>query len=188
MNTTDQIIPSVEQWLPIPGYEGRYEVSDHGRVKSLLRQNKVGRNKTRKTSESILKQFSDRHGRKQLMLIDSNSTAKNHRPSVLVALAFIGQRPHRHHVCHNDGNPANNYASNLRYDTAKGNNGDKFRHGTLRYGNDHYMGKITSADALDIFHSMVPMPKLAELYSVSLTTIYDVKAGRTWAKVTGYTK
>lgn len=48
----------------------------------------------------------------------------------LVALAFIGPRPEGLEVCHNDGNPQNNRADNLRYDTHASNMRDKRLHGT----------------------------------------------------------
>lgn len=52
---------------------------------------------------------------------------------VLVAAAFHGPRPEGLEVCHNDGNPQNNVASNLRYDTMSGNMLDRVKHGTHHY-------------------------------------------------------
>jgi hypothetical protein len=48
----------------------------------------------------------------------------------LVAQAWIGPRPDGLEVCHDDGDPLNNSASNLRYDTHASNMRDKIRHGT----------------------------------------------------------
>ena len=58
---------------------------------------------------------------------------KRRRPvHQLVAEAFIGPRPPGLHVCHNDGDPANNQPSNLRYDTPSENSYDTVRHGHHR--------------------------------------------------------
>lgn len=48
----------------------------------------------------------------------------------LVALAFIGPRPHGYEVCHNNGNPLDNRVDNLRYGTSADNKLDQVRHGT----------------------------------------------------------
>lgn len=50
----------------------------------------------------------------------------------LVAEAFIGTRPEGFEVCHNDGNPANNHVSNLRYGTRSENVLDEVSHETHR--------------------------------------------------------
>lgn len=55
----------------------------------------------------------------------------------LVAEAFHGPRPDGMDVCHNDGNPSNNSATNLRYDTHSGNLLDMARHGTGNASKTH---------------------------------------------------
>lgn len=64
----------------------------------------------------------------------------------LVAEAFIGDIPKGMHVCHEDGDPANNAVSNLRLDTPKGNAADKFRHGTQPTGPAHWHSKLTAEE------------------------------------------
>lgn len=118
-----------EEWRDIPGWEGYYQVSDHGRVRSLSRTitRKDGaivthNGRIRKTTLST-------RGYPQVTLhsVESDVCRAVH---VLVAAAFIRARPEGMHVCHNDGNPLNNSPSNLRYDTPSKNNLDKSRHGT----------------------------------------------------------
>lgn len=48
---------------------------------------------------------------------------------VAVALAWVGPKPDGMEVCHGDGDPANNRADNLRWDTRAANIEDAFRHG-----------------------------------------------------------
>lgn len=50
---SDAIPTAVEQWRPVPGYEGRYEVSDRGRVRSFLIPDKTF--KRRRSEPRILK-------------------------------------------------------------------------------------------------------------------------------------
>lgn len=79
-----------EEWLPIAGFEGVYEVSSLGNVRSLHR---------------------------------------------LVLEAFAGPFPAGMEGCHSDGNPLNNAASNLRWDTRSANQKDAVRqktHGNTR--------------------------------------------------------
>lgn len=106
-----------ETWLPIPGWEGYYEVSTDGRVRSLRA---AGRELTRSLSSSgYLTVTLSRDG--------SSGTRTVHS---LVAEAFIGPRPEGQHVCHNDGTRTNNAASNLRYDSPSANLLDAVAHGT----------------------------------------------------------
>jgi hypothetical protein len=105
-----------ETWLPIPGYEGRWDVSTEGRVRSLPR---------RRTRGGILRQRINKRGYMSLVL--GSETHEVHR---LVALAFIGPRPVGHEVRHIDGDRQNARASNLAYGTRSENVLDKRAHGT----------------------------------------------------------
>lgn len=120
---------STERWLPIPGYEGSYEVSNQGRVRSLDREitrsdGRVQRNRGRVLSPGIDTQ--GRHG----VALKALGHSKSFRVHTLVMLAFVGPRPDGMEVCHWDGRPENNALSNLRYDTRSANRFDAVRHGT----------------------------------------------------------
>ena len=123
-------MPAVEQWKPVRGYEGIYEVSSHGRVRSVDRvvtrsDGQVRRFKGKVRSTPLLQQTGYPfvnlciQGKCQVRTVHS-----------LVAEAFIGTRPKGMEVCHNDGDPANNRLDNLRYDTHSDNMLDSVRHGT----------------------------------------------------------
>lgn len=107
-----------EIWKDIPGYEGLYEVSNYGQIRSIKRLEKCG-NKTRIRKERILKQSLRRgylfvslckKGEKENVVI--------HR---IVALLFIHNPNNMPEVDHIDGNKINNKVSNLRWVTAKQN-------------------------------------------------------------------
>ena len=97
-----------EIWKPVVGYEGLYEVSDWGNVKSLrFRNQKFAKNLTQKTNNK---------GYKVVDLTQKGKTkvALVHR---LVAMAFV-DNPNKHPIVnHKDENPLNNQADNLEWCT-----------------------------------------------------------------------
>lgn len=120
------------EWRKVPGYEGLYEVSSDGQVRSLGRKTTRGYRKGR-----ILKPYlRPDNGRLQVELIDAQGVRRSVRVHSVVALAFLGPRPHGLHVCHSNGDRLDNRASNLRYDTPKANVAD-----TLRQGMHHQASK-----------------------------------------------
>lgn len=98
------IVMKEERWLPVVGYEGLYEVSSLGRVKSL-NYNHTGKEKILspgKTSRWYLHVDLCKNGKSYQRLI--------HR---LVAIAFIPNPENKPEVHHRDGNTHNNIVSNL---------------------------------------------------------------------------
>lgn len=119
-----------EEWRPIPGYKGLYEVSDRGRVRGVDRIITCSDGRRRPLRGCLLKvQVNPRHGRRQVTL-SRNNRLLTHRVATLVMLAFVGPRPDGLEVCHGDGDRTNDALANLRYDTTSNNHLDKVRHGT----------------------------------------------------------
>lgn len=110
----------LETWLPIPDYEGLYEVSDLGRVRSLPRPYCRGR---------ILRETS--HSRRYLQVgLSQNGVAKTRLIHQLVMEAFVGPCPGGQEIRHLDGTRSNNALTNLTYGTPHENQQDSLRHGT----------------------------------------------------------
>lgn len=127
-----------EEWRAVTGYEGLYEVSDLGRVRSLDRY--VQRNggcasgRPMRLKGIILKPRPMKSGHLQVNL-GKNGISRNELIHQLVLIAFVGPRPKGMEGCHEDGDPSNNNLDNLRWDTRSGNNLDKVRHGNCHQTN-----------------------------------------------------
>ena len=118
-----------EDWRPVTGYEGAYEVSSNGQVRSLARTITRGPGIRQKLRERILKvgvSSGAPHPRVALHKEGAWRWAYVHH---LVAAEFIGPRPDGMYVLHADDDPTNNRVENLRYASPSENNFDAVRHG-----------------------------------------------------------
>jgi len=118
-----------EQWLPIPGYEGLYEVSDHGRVRSLGRSftRRDGRKYTR--GSRMLRPVAKTSGHLTVRLYGVGGQSEWIMIHRLVAYAFIGPCPPGALVLHWNDVPDDNRAENLRFGSYTDNQVDAVRNG-----------------------------------------------------------
>lgn len=170
----------METWLDIPGFEGAYQVSDHGRVRSLDRlvAHKDGR--LCKAKGKILTLKPNVGGYPSLRL------GRGHPAMVhqLVALAFLGPAYGRF-VCHNDNDKSNNHLPNLRYDTPQGNMDDRIRHGTTMKGSQMPFAILDENKVAEI-KKLLPShthEALAARYGVCGGTISAISSGKNWKHV-----
>lgn len=107
-----------EIWRPVIEFEGLYEISNFGRVKSIEKSvNNNGGLQYRK--EKILKPHRNIHGYLQVDLSKNKTFTKTiHR---MVALAFIPNPMNKAQVNHKDGNKINNFVDNLEWATPSEN-------------------------------------------------------------------
>jgi hypothetical protein len=169
-----------ENWRPVNGYEGYYEVSDFGAV----RRTKGGRGAT---AGRILRQKKPtRHCdycRIQLCKGDVKRTVMVH---ALVAEAFFGRRPYGKLVNHIDLNKLNNAASNLEWVTRKQNQQHAVRlgrnGGRPMSGTKNGRAKLTLSQVTEIRRQrgIIGQRTLAALCGVSKTLIQKIHQGRLW--------
>lgn len=119
-----------EIWKPIPGFEGLYEASTYGRIRSPERKSPYSKSECgyRIFKAHIMKQTDTHEGRMVVNLRRGykSNVMKVHR---VIMLTFVGERPAGTEICHNDGNYRNNRLENLRYDTSSSNSFDMVEHG-----------------------------------------------------------
>lgn len=106
----------VEVWKDIKGYEGLYQISDVGRVKSLDQYIKCKKNNKRLIKGKILKTYINENGYEWVRLYN-NTKRKIYRVHRLVAEAFIDNPENKPCVNHKDGNKENNKLDNLEWCT-----------------------------------------------------------------------
>jgi len=113
-----------ERWLPILGYEGRYAVSDRGRVRSFVRP--------RQGSGGLLSAPVDAQiGYRTALLYKGDGSPRQRRfVHKLVCEAFNGPGRPGQVVRHLNGNPLDNRADNLAWGTLSDNAQDSVTHGT----------------------------------------------------------
>lgn len=156
----------MEIWKDIPGYEGRYEVSSFGRVRSLTGTPKILRQSLR--------------GKYPSVTLAKDGSKKSATAHSLVCLAFYGPRPEKHEVMHLDGDPTNNAVSNLSYGTASQNQRMRADHGTAYRGADHHKCRLTENEVYEIRAATSGIRRLGAKYGVSRSTIEAIRARRNW--------
>lgn len=122
-----------EIWKDIQGFEGLYQISNNGRVKSLERlvNNKNGK---RIVKEKVLKNQINSKGYYSVVLRKQNKniTKEIHR---MVAIAYINNDKNYSYVNHIDGNKKNNKISNLEWCDCQHNIREAYRLGLNHYTN-----------------------------------------------------
>jgi hypothetical protein len=118
-----------EIWRDIPGYKGRYQASNKGRVRSLPHKVRVvacGTEALRTSPGKVLRPgVIDKFGHVSVALGKGNSVGVH----CIIARTFIGPRPKNYDVAHLNGRGGDNRVSNLAYKTRAENNRDIFKHG-----------------------------------------------------------
>lgn len=120
---------ATEHWRSVPGWEGLYEVSDQGRVRSLPRPTKTGIRGGR-----VLAPGRADDGRTVIGLCRDGKQLPRHI-YVLVAAAFLGPCPPGMVICHGPAGNGDDSLANIRYDTPGSNRLDAIRAGDWRNQN-----------------------------------------------------
>lgn len=157
-----------EIWRPVVGFEGRYEVSNLGRVRSL---------RTNRVCQPVIVP----NGYYTHHLYQGGRSVKT--AGELVLEAFVSLRPLGHQVCHNDGNKTNNALDNLRWDTPVGNNADKRRHGTQPRGETNPGVKLTTQQVQAIRKDRRPQKDIADAYGCTFSNISAIQLRKSWKHV-----
>lgn len=169
----------MEIWKSVVGYEGFYEVSNMGRVRSLDRKNSRGS----RVKGRYLKYKKTSRGYLSLQLCGKDCLI--HR---LVAKAFIPNPENKPQVNHIDGNKENNCIENLEWCTSSENNKHRYSSGLHNQdGVKNPASKFTEEDIiniLDMISKSVSLSDISKIYNVSVSTISNIKNGKTYEELT----
>jgi DNA-binding transcriptional LysR family regulator len=165
-----------ERWLPVVRYEGLYEVSDWGRVRSLPRNTTRGKilkpGLVNGYPHVILCQDGHRHG----FFVHT-----------LVLEAFVGLCPAGQECRHGPGGKQDARLINLCWGTREENYADRFRDGTDNTGERNGRARLTADDVREI-RALVASGKsqagVGRIYGMTRYAIWDIVHGRRWAHVT----
>jgi hypothetical protein len=181
-----QQLSTPEEWRAIPGWEGRYEVSDQGRVRSLRFKN--GRVDRPRPAPLVLSHHTAKTGYVVVGLPSSGKSrtfpALIHR---LVLEAFVGPCPDGMECAHENGIRDDNRVSNLRWDTRAGNHADKDRHGTAQRGENASHHKLFREQVVEIrarySAGTATQDSLAAEFGVRQSHIYRIIHRKVWRHV-----
>jgi len=173
-----------ERWRSIPGYEGLYEVSDWGRVKSLRRKVASSRGRVRTVEERVLETSVGSYGHQSVSL-GKDGKSKTWGVHRLVLLAFVGPCPDGMTVCHwPNCNPVDNFLDNLRYGTCKLNGQHMAAHNIALERRNR---RLTREEVLRVRsegrHAGHYAEHYAECLNVPVTAIRKIQTGKTYRNV-----
>lgn len=164
----------LEVWKDIKDYEGIYQVSNFGNVKSL------GNEFSRK--ERFLKLSPQSKGYLTVVL-QKNATRKMVLVHRIVAEHFIGNTESKPQVNHINGDKTDNSIENLEWVSHKENLDHAIKNNLTLKGEENRNSKLKDVDVINI-HSLlqkgITIKELSESYNVSYSTIDGIRTNRYW--------
>lgn len=124
-----------ERWLPVVGWEGSYEVSSLGQVRSIGRTIRYRDGRCRVYPGKLLAQTQSNDYGHLAVSLSRGSRRTLLNVHTAVATAFLGPRPTGMQVRHGAGGRQDNRVTNLSYGTARDNSDDMRRDGTHAFRN-----------------------------------------------------
>jgi len=157
-----------EKWVSVLGYDGLYEVSDLGNVKST----KFGK-------EKIMKQHTNRYGYCKIDLLN-NTKRKKHSVHRLVAIAFLENPENKLQVNHKNGIKSDNRLENIEFNTRKENMNHARKNGLT--SNNSGKQRLTEKDVIDMrrLRTFLPTRELAIIFNVSVNQVISIINRRSW--------
>lgn len=184
-----QALPSKEEWRDIQDFEGCYQVSNLGRVRSLDRTIYTKDGKSQNWKGRLLKQRVSNSGYNQ---VGFKKQAKTYMRDVhrLVAIAFIPNLDSLREVNHMNGIKHDNSVSNLEWVSSTQNNNHALDLGLMPYGEKCSWSKLSDVQVLEIYNlankKELTHKQIAIRFNVSKGTVSKIKLGTTGSRVTGH--
>ncbi|MDD5589071.1 MAG: NUMOD4 domain-containing protein [Candidatus Nanoarchaeia archaeon] len=179
-----------EIWKDIENYEGLYQVSNYGGIKSLTRKTIYGRRKNKIYYRIIKEKILKPQKHKNLYLcvtLSKNNIKKIYLVSRLVSTAFIPNTENKPQVNHIDGNKQNNYLWNLEWATCSENLIHAHKNGLQISLKGEQVGnaKLTEKQVLEIrnLYPKLNQTQLAKKYNVCIGTINFIVHRKKWKHI-----
>ena len=164
-----------EIWKDIQGFEGMYQVSNLGSIRSIIKKPFLAMVLAKDKTGYLSVQFSVK-GKKY-----------RHRVHRLVALSFIDNVYGSPVINHKDGDKRNNRVNNLEWTTYRDNAVHAMRIGLSPKGEKSSLSKLKEKDVIDIRRMWKLKQKtqgeMAEIFSIDQTTISLVVNRKTWKHI-----
>ena len=177
-----------EVWCDIAGYEGKYQISNCGRIKSFPKFIKRAKG-SYYTKEKVLKCTLDNYGYPCVNLY-SNGNVRHTRVHILVAKAFIENANGYSDINHKDGNKTNNHIDNLEWCVHSYNIQHAYNLAlTTNFGENHKDNKLTTLDVIWIREHYKKNSRefgsgaIARKFNVSDTLVRDIIHHKKWKHV-----
>ncbi len=169
-----------ETWKDIKGYEGFYQISNLGRVKSLKRKAKC-RNGFRTVQERILKSCKDSSGYFGVPLIKDKH--RFYRIGKLIVQHFISNPQNKPCVNHVDGNKQNDKIDNLEWCTYAENNKHAYKTGLKSNKGEKQSHHLLTEKEIRQIRSLknrLSQKEIAMQYNVDASTISNIMTRKNW--------
>lgn len=176
----------VEHWMPVVGYEDRYEVSNLGRIRSLERYSTHRNGRRNFLKQRFLNPWVRRDGYLGVDLYE-NGKSKSFLAHRLILIAFIGMRVGKKECNHINGLKTDNRLENLEWVTRSENNLHSCRVLGHRLGEKNWCAKLNEKQVIRIRREYsnggVTHLDLARKYRVSKSSIRAVVNRKTWRHI-----
>lgn len=177
---------NLEVWLDIKGYEGHYQVSSFGRVKSLARIVESRKGVFGNKKEKFLSDWDCGKGYRKVKLSKSGID-KSIRVHRLVAQTFLDNPASKSEVNHVNGIKNDNKVENLEWVTGSENIIHSLANNLKipQKGSEHGMSKLTEKDVLEIreIGRSKGLKEVSKIYKVSQSLISNVLLNKIWNHV-----
>lgn len=178
------IISENEEWRDILGWEGLYQISNLGSVKSLQRIVLTG-----KQRRPVLKPERQLHGYVnsvgyRVVLLSRYQRSRLETVHRLVCETFHGPQPALHEVAHGNGVRTDNRAANLRWATRRENMLDKVRHGTRQNGTRNPFARLTEDQVKQIrARPEDSLVELANAFCTDISNVWKIRHRKSWTHI-----
>ena len=175
-----------EIWKDVVGYEGFYQASSLGRIKSMARPINyisLGKTKTSNLKTKILRCTKNNQSHYWSVRLCIDGIKKRKYVHSIVTEAFLGPCPAGHQCAHLNGDNQDNRSNNLAWVTPKENQFHRTLHGTGMAGDLHWNSRLSERDIPSIrrrYANGESLKNLAEYFGSTTKAIWAAANRRTW--------